>query len=191
MLETYGLLAIALLVVGLGLLVAEVFLPSGGILATATAITLCSALAAAYAAWFNRYPLLWWSFCGVATIAIPSTLGLAFYILPHTSVGRKMLLEAPDLETLEPHAAETRRLESLVGQYGQSLTMLNPGGLVLVNGERVHAFTQGQLLDPGLSVEILEIRGTRVLVRAGSPPQSAALDQAANDPVADFDIPAE
>lgn len=191
MLETYGLLAIALLVVGLGLLVAEVFLPSGGVLATATAVTLCSALAAAYAAWFHRYPLVWWSFCLVATIAIPSTLGLAFYVLPHTSTGRKMLLEAPDLEALEPHAAETRRLESLVGRYGQSLTMLNPGGLVLVNGERVHAFTQGQLLDPGVSVEILEVRGSRVLVRAGAPSEPSSPDQTVNEPVADFDIPAE
>lgn len=194
MLESYGLLAVILLLVGLILLTAEVFLPSGGVLAICTTITLCLSLAAAYSAWFDRYPTVWWVFCGLVVVMIPTTLGGAFYVFPKTAVGRRALLEAPQLEDLEPHAAETARLSQYVGKFGKTNSLLNPGGLVLVEGERLHAFSEGQMIDPGVLVEILEVRGTRVLVRPGEPPESmdeSAENVASRGDIVDFDLPAE
>lgn len=194
MFESYGLLAVVLLVVGLAILVAEVFIPSGGVLAILTTITLCLSLASAYTAWYEKYPAAWWGFCGLVVLTIPTTLGSAFYIFPKTAMGRRVLLEAPNLSQLEPYAEETARLEQFVGRYGKTLTMLNPGGLVLVDNERLHAFSEGQMLDPGCSIEILEIRGTRVLVRPGAAPEPSPSDGAAvakHDPAVDFDLPTE
>jgi len=194
MLESYGLLAVILLIVGLILLVAEVFLPSGGVLAICTTITLCLSLAAAYTAWFEQYPAAWWGFCGLVVLMIPTTLGGAFYVFPKTAVGRRALLEAPDLEDLEPHAAETARLLNFVGTYGKTVSLLNPGGLVLVDNERLHAFSEGQMIDPGVMVEVLEVRGTRVLVRPGEPPEPVEESTgkvASRGDIVDFDLPAE
>ena len=194
MLESYGLIAFLLLAVGLTILVAEVFLPSGGILAIITTITLCTSLAFAYAAWYQRNPALWWAFCGLVVLTIPSTLGGAFYILPRTSMGRRILLEAPELERLEPHAQETARLEKLVGQYGKTISLLAPGGMVKVGDERLHAFSEGQMIDANVSVRILEVRGTRVLVQPAQPPIIPAaqeLAQGESSPPVDFDLPPE
>jgi membrane-bound serine protease (ClpP class) len=189
--DTYGVLALVLLGVGLALLVAEVFLPSGGILGVATTTMLVGSVICAYAAWYRESPGVFFGFCGLVMVTIPGTLGGALYILPRTPMGKRVILEAPDLENLEPHAAETARLKSLVGRFGSAVTMLNPGGMVQVDGKRLHAFSEGVMVDPGESIEVLEVRGTRVLVRRGMPPE---VDEtaAARDPMRiDFDLPRE
>ena len=194
MFESYGLLAIILLVVGLVLLICEVFLPTGGILAICTTITLCLSLAAAYTAWFDRNPTAWWGFCGLVVLLIPTALGGAFYVFPRTPLGKRALLEAPALESLEPHAQEVNRLTAFIGKYGKTQSLLNPGGIVVVGTDRLHAFSEGQLIDPGTSVEILEVRGTRVLVRPAEPPEQAATTSetlARKEDVLDFELPPE
>ncbi len=171
--ESYGVLAVVFLIAGLVILVAEVFIPSGGILAILTSITLSLSLVMAYSAWYETAPVVWWGFLTLVILTIPFTLGGAFYVLPRTSVGRKILLEAPNPEDVVPFAAETARLEQLVGKFGVARTMLSPGGLVQVANQRLHAFTEGQLVEAGTPVEVLEVRGTRLLVRPGTPPSAA------------------
>jgi len=193
--DSYGLYAIVLLFLGLSILVFEVFVPSGGFLAiTCTVILILSAICAFFA-WFEKAPLYWWTYCGLLVLSVPFTLGGTLYMLPKTSVGKQVLLEGPDLDKLEPFVDETARLSLLVGRRGHALTLLNPGGIVLVEGERLHAFSEGLLLEPQTPVEILEIRGTRVLVK----PVDANAIEAGPAAVApheapraiDFDVPAE
>ncbi|MDZ4685349.1 MAG: NfeD family protein [Planctomycetaceae bacterium] len=188
----YGLLAVVLLFAGLGILVLEVFVPSGGVLAIITTITLCLALACAYAAWAQRYPAIWWGFCGLVVLLIPSTLIGAFYVLPRTPMGRRALLVAPDADDLQPYTEEAARLAKLVGVFGRTMTLMNPGGMVLVAGERLHAVSEGQMIESGTSVEIVEIRGNRVLVRPGEPPPPIDdEDDGSPSETLDFDMPAE
>jgi membrane-bound serine protease (ClpP class) len=189
----YGQLAIVLLLAGLGVLVLEVFVPSGGALAIITTITLCLSLVCAYAAWYERYPAMWWTFCGLVVLLIPSTLIGAFVVLPRTRIGKRALLVAPDADDLVPYTEEAARLAKLVGKYGTAVTLMSPGGMVEVQGERVHAFSEGLVIEPGESVEIVEIRGTRVLVRPAEPPESAAglEDAPSSKQTLDFDLPEE
>ena len=79
-----------------------------------------------------------------------------------------------------------------MGEFGRALTLMNPGGMVLVAGERLHAVSEGQVIESGTSVEIVEIRGNRVLVRPGEPPAEAD-DEDGDSPseTLDFDMPAE
>ena len=66
-------------------------------------------------------------------------------------------------------------------------------GLVLVNGERVHCESEGMMIDPQTTVEILGLKGNRVVVRTLSPeqeqtgPTTAELDEPDEPPV-DFDL---
>lgn len=163
--DNYGLFALLLLLAGLIVLVTEVFVPSGGILAITTTVLLVSATICAYAAWFRAAPGLFWVFVGGEVLLVPTALGAAFTILPKTKMGRRVILQAPELEEVEPFAAETARLQRLVGKRGLTATMLNPGGIVVIDQERLHAFSEGVLIDPQTPVEILEVRGTRLLVR--------------------------
>jgi hypothetical protein len=123
-------------------------------------------------------------------------------VLETTRLGDRILLAAPKTEDVTPYLAEQQRMQQMIGKKGRTLSMLNPGGLVMVDGMRLHAFSEGIMVDPNEWVEILEVRGTRVLVRRtsapvlppletpGSPPASAERDPTvASDGQLDFDLP--
>lgn len=167
--DSNAVFAVLLLLLGLAVLSAEVFIPSGGLLGLITFISLLVSLGFAYKAWGTSHPNVFWSFCGMLLLLVPTVIGFAFYMLPRTSLGKKVLLEAPEASTLTPYLEETRRLEKLVGQFGTAVTMLNPGGLVNVDGRRLHAISEGLMIDSGESVEVIAVQGSHVVVRAGKP----------------------
>ena len=104
-------------------------------------------------------------------------------------MGRRVLLEAPLAEELTPFAKQNRKLQELVGQFGRTVSPLTPGGLVNVNGERLHAISEGLIVDPGQSVEVLEVRGNRLLVRPGQPPEGMRGNNSEPSSRLDFEIP--
>ena len=189
--DSNAIFAILLLIAGIGILTAEVFIPSGGLLGVITFITLIVSVIFAYRAWGTSHPNVFWAFCGVLLLLVPTALVVAFYILPRTALGKKVLLEAPTSEELTPFVKETDRLTKLIGRFGKTVTTLNPGGLVLLDGERLHVFSEGMIIEPGRSVEVLEVRGTRLLVRPGEPPASSDpfVDEAGSARPLDFEFP--
>ena len=168
--EYHSATALLMLVVGLGLLVAEVFIPSGGVISVMALVALAGSGVFAWQAWWEANPAYFWAYVGSTVALVPLTFGVAFYFLPKTSWGRRILLEAPDLSELVPYRKEDEQFERLLGKYGRTLTMLNPGGLVLVEGQRVHAESQGLLIDPGEEIVVVARKGNRVVVRAAKRP---------------------
>lgn len=168
--DSNAVFAVLLLIVGLAILCAEIFVPSGGLLGVITFLSLIVSLIFAYRAWGTSHPNVFGVFCVMLLLLVPTVIGFGFYMLPRTSFGKRVLLEAPESKDLTPYAEESRHLENLIGRFGIASTMLNPGGLVIVDGERLHAFSEGLSVDPGQSVEIVDVRGTRVVVRPGVPP---------------------
>jgi membrane-bound ClpP family serine protease len=104
-------------------------------------------------------------------------------LLESTVIGERILLKAPSLSEVTPYQDEQRRLESFVGRVGVAQTLLNPGGLVRVEAAKLHAFSEGMLIDSGTAVEIVEVRGTRVLVRpARTAPGTARAEEPREEP---------
>ncbi|MEX0702273.1 MAG: NfeD family protein [Planctomycetales bacterium] len=158
-------LAVLLLLVGLGLIVAEIFIPSGGVITAAAVIALAASAICAWQAWWGTSPGAWWAFVGSGLILVPAVLFGALWALPHTSVGRRFLLEAPTPEELRAYGDEEEHLGRLIGATGKTLTLLNPGGLVQVEGERLHCKSEGMLIDPGQPVKVVAVAGNLIVVR--------------------------
>ena len=174
--DSNAVFAIVLLIVGLAILTAEIFIPSGGLLGVITFLSLLVSLIFAYRAWGISHPNLFGAYCVMLLLLVPTVIGLGFYVLPQTSFGRKILLEAPTSDEVTPFLEESRRLENLIGRFGTTLTMLNPSGLVSIAGERLQAASEGLSIESGSSVQIIDIRGRAVIVRLGKPPEVAADD---------------
>lgn len=191
--DSNAVFAILLLIVGLGILTAEIFVPSGGLLGVITFLTLVISLIFAYRAWGTSHPNIFGAFCVMILLLVPTVVIFGFYTLPKTSFGKKVLLDAPEQQNLVPFSQETERFERLIGRYGSALTMLNPGGLVSVDGERLHALSEGLSIDPGVSIEVVDVRGTSVVVRPGIPPVPEPKDVAepvsGNPSLLDFEFP--
>ncbi len=190
--DSNAVFAVVLLIVGLGILIAEIFIPSGGLLGLITFLSLLVSIIFAYRAWGVSHPNLFGAFCLMLLFTVPTVIGTGFYMLPRTPFGKKVLLEAPEAENVTPYLEESRRLEKLIGRFGVSLTVLRPGGLVEVDGTRLHAVSEGLMVEAGESVEIINVRGSQVVVRPGNAPQSFPDDtdrSAENSTGLDFEYP--
>ena len=192
--DSNAVFAILLLIFGLGILTAEIFVPSGGLLGVITFLTLVVSLIFAYRAWGTSHPNIFIIFCVMILLLVPTVVTFGFYMLPRTSFGKKILLDAPEQQDLVPFSQEAEHFERLVGRFGSALTMLNPGGLVSVDGERLHALSDGLSIDPGTSIEVVDVRGTSVIVRPGTPPVQESktvvgTSVQGNPSLLDFDFP--
>jgi len=89
-------------------------------------------------------------------------------ILPSTPGLNRMFLEPPTVQERE----ELSRSESLVdyqhllGKLGKTTTKLTPAGKALIGEQLVDVVAPGDYLDPGTPIEVVDVRGYRVIVRA-------------------------
>jgi membrane-bound ClpP family serine protease len=187
-------LAVLLLIIALALLAAEFFIPSGGIILVIALVCVTASVIFAWHAWWDDHPGYWWTYIAVLVLSVPVTAGFALYALQRTRLGRRILLDAPPPEEIAPYAREQQRLAQLVGKTGKAVTLLSPGGLVLVEGERMHCESQGILIDPGEEVDVVAVKGNRLVVRpAVHRPKSEEVflgeNEEQDEPPLDFELP--
>jgi membrane-bound serine protease (ClpP class) len=186
--------AVLLLVLGLALLIAEIFIPSGGLILTASVVCLGFSVYFAWSAWWYSNQTAFWAYVVSLAVLMPVTIVGAFTLVPRTSMGKRILLEAPAPEEVRAYAREQERLWSFVGRGGRTLTLLNPGGLVLLDGERLHCESEGMVVDAGEEVRIVGVKGNRLVVRHEPAGQEPISDRdlevtEAEKPPLDFDLP--
>ncbi len=149
--------SILLMLVGCVVLVLEVFIPSGGILAVLSAAAFIGSILIA----FQQGPVTGFAFVMTTVVAVPLVLVLAFHLWPKTRIGKAFLGELPRDEDVlpdHPHRA-------LVGRVGIARSKMLPSGAVEIDGQMVDAVSQGQAIEPGQNVVVIEVRANRVVVR--------------------------
>ncbi|MBT4864188.1 MAG: hypothetical protein HON53_03580 [Planctomycetaceae bacterium] len=161
----HATIALLMLFAGLALIVAEFFIPSGGMIAILAAVCLSISVWAAYEAWWETARNMWWSYLVTVALLIPASVGGALFLIQKTSLGRHVLLRAPNLEEVTPYAEEEHHLREMIGKRGQTVSLLNPGGMVEVDGERFHCECPGMLIEAREDVEVFAIKGNRLVVR--------------------------
>lgn len=194
--DAYELFAILLLAVGVGLLVIEVFIPSGGLILILSLVCLSVSVWCSVKAWWNSEDMLaWWTYLAALVVLIPGAVSGAFYMLPRTEFGRSILATPPELEDVTPYVEEEEHLKQMIGKLGTTLSLMNPGGLVSVNSERMHCEAEGMLIESGETVEVIAVKGNRLVVRhtpdaSGSTEVASTNDSPdAEDSPLDFDVP--
>ncbi len=170
--------AVILLVLGLCLVIAEVFVPSGGLLGVLSVTSIVSSVVIAYG---YGGVTIGSSFLAVTLLALPAVIAVAFRILPRTAIGRQLIAQVPSSQDVLPDNAELRNLKSLLGKLGVSKSMMLPSGAVQIEGKIVDAFSEGLPIEPNTTIRVIAVRGNRVLVRPYSgdptqPPPAAADD---------------
>ena len=160
-------LAIILMILGCGLVVMEVFIPSGGVLSFISAIVILASLVAA----FNRNTTTGLTFILITLLAVPTVVALAFKYWPHTPMGKAFLGELPAPGELTPK--DSRR--ELVGRVGIAKSTMLPSGSVLIDGRYIDAVSHGAAIEIGEPVVVIEVRGNRVVVRSADESEASQL----------------
>lgn len=172
--------AVILLVVGLVLAVGEVFVPSGGILGFLTFLALLSSVVMAF-----RHGV--WTGLGFSTATltlVPALLVLALRVWPKTPLGRRILIEAPRPEEVDPHREQRDALRRLVGQVGRARVLMLPSGPVVIAGKQYDATSEGLPIEAGSWVRVIEARAGRLIVRPTKEPPAAEPPPEPEDPLA-------
>lgn len=159
-----------LLLLGLTLVVVEVFIPSGGILGF---LSLGSLMAGIVLAFYHHGAQAGFVVLALTAVAVPTALIFAFRWWPKTPMGRRLLLDVPTSEEVLPDSPQRRTLRQMVGKIGVAKSVMLPSGAVLVDGQTIDALSEGPPIEAGQAVRVIEVRGNRAVVRASDDsPQS-------------------
>lgn len=157
-----GVEAILLFLLGLVLLVVEVFIIPGfgvaGILG----------LLSVGASMFMSFPDPRSAIQAIAITVVAVVVVVLFFLkrFQKSSLwGRVILSQQQDGDEYRPASID---YTSLVGATGQARTQLRPSGSVEVNGEFYDAVSEGAMIPVGATVRIIKVEGTRIVVRAVS-----------------------
>ncbi|MDD5458915.1 MAG: NfeD family protein [Phycisphaerae bacterium] len=152
--------AVFLYLVSALLLVAEVFIPSGGIISILSLGSLVGGLAIF---WKHSYAAGGIGII-VALVMIPTVLIISYRVLPKTKFGRAVILQPPKRDTGDA-IADTVKLKEMFGKQGVVITPLRPVGMCDFFGERIECVAENGYVDKGERVEVIRVESTQLTVR--------------------------
>jgi len=153
--------AILLLLVGCALVVLEVFIPSGGVISILSGVAFITAILVASWEGPTTGPVTGFAFAAITLFAVPTLVAVAFKYWPRTRMGKAFLGELPREDEVVPE--DSRR--TLIGRVGVARSKMLPSGAVEIDGQMIDAVSQGQAVEPGAYVVVVEVRANRVVVR--------------------------
>jgi membrane-bound ClpP family serine protease len=156
LLWSFALLGVAILFFTL-----EMFLPSGGILALFSVLSMVAAIVVGFMIGFRPGMTI----TLITLILVPLSAAAAIRVWPKTPIGRMMIARAPagDAEVLPLEGRQERA--ALIGKIGVSITKMLPSGEVEIDGESYDAVTSGMAVDPGQIIEVIDVRANRIVVK--------------------------
>jgi len=142
------------------LIVAEVFVPSGGLLS----VLALACLGGGIAMFFQHSILAGWIGVGLAVVMIPTVLIFAYRLFPKTRFGRSVILRPPERQQGDA-VPDTETLKKLLGAVGVVLTPLRPVGMCDFEGRRVECVAESGFVDKGKKVKVIDVESTQLTVR--------------------------
>lgn len=171
---TFLTLGAFLILLGVLLLFAELFVTSGVMLVLAV-----SSIIVGLVFLFRHDTTVGLVALGVVLVAIPGAGWMVIRLLPQTPLAQLARQGPGELEEGAggdlPHH---RELVALKGRTGKTLTALKPGGMVEFDGRRIDCLTEGMMVEAGKWVRCVEVRGGTVIVRVVDRPDTFDVETA-------------
>ncbi|OSP19711.1 NfeD family protein [Staphylococcus agnetis] len=111
----------------------------------------------------DNLPLMLLSVCVALILSIIEWVILVKFFKKKISLFENVVLK--DSTNTESGYTSHNDRSYLVGATALTLTDLRPAGLILFENERIDAVSEGSFINKDVKVEIIEVEGTRVVVR--------------------------
>lgn len=145
-------------VIGIILLIVEVFMPGFGLPGIAGLLLLGVSIVMT---WMSHG-----AYAGLgATLVVLAIGGIVLSLSLKSATSGRISRSALILKDTTQTPREEPKLERLIGVKGVSQTVLRPAGIALVDGQRINVVTRGEFIGKDEQVVIEEIEGARVIVR--------------------------
>ena len=142
---------------GLLLIVAEVLIPSFGVLGGGATLCILGAIGWAY----SQDAALGTQLLVAAVVLVPLFLVFGLKLFPKSPLGRKFTATG---FTFEDGRGTDRRDDALLGARGIVAATCRPAGIANLDGRRVDVVSRGELIEAGTEVTVVEVSGNRVIV---------------------------
>ena len=153
-------LAVCLYILFVLLLIAEVFVPSGGLLTVCAVVCL---IGGTYI-FFKQSTIAGIAGIIFGIIMIPSLLRFAYKAFPKTKFGQNVTLAPPERPQGDA-VPDTETLEKLLGSVGIVLTPLRPVGMCDFEGRRMECVAESGYIAKDMKVEVIKVESTQLTVR--------------------------
>jgi membrane-bound serine protease (ClpP class) len=151
------MLAVALLVLGLLLIAAELCFPTVGVLGVIAFLCIVGGVALA----FLESRSTGMVFLAATVALVPAMIFLGLRLLPRSPMGKHIVARG---FTFDDGAAIDRRDAALLGREGVVEALLRPSGVARLDGRRVDVMSRGEPIEPGVRVRVIVVEGNRVVV---------------------------
>ncbi|MSR28555.1 MAG: hypothetical protein EXS03_03135 [Phycisphaerales bacterium] len=177
--EIYLFVSLGLLGLAVVLLVLELFVPTGGVLAVLTGVAAVASIASMFV-----YDTTWGGiYLALVCAGSPIAVILVFKVWSKTPIAHRMILTdgADGARRAEPHEesrsdpsrpamgvaarAKADHLASFVGKHGTTATTLRPVGFVRIGAARLDAVAESGFIPQGSTVIVIEVVEGQLTVR--------------------------
>lgn len=153
-----GIDSIVLLIIGLGLLLVELFLPFGVAAFLGLSAMLLSVLLSGSDLKATGIAIL----IALIVASIGMVIVVKFFGKRLQLFNRIILFDSTDTES--GYVSNVNRNE-LIGQIASTATELRPSGTIILGDERIDAVSEGRYIGRGKDVKIIKVEGSRIVVR--------------------------
>lgn len=150
------LLPVALQVLGILVILAEIFIPSLGVLAAIALGLIGYSLYLAFTTISNFAGMV---FVGFDLLAIPILLILGLKILAVSPLSLKSRLASKDGVVSQVSGAK-----AYMGKQGRAVTDLRPAGTALIDGKRLDVVTDGEYINADTPIVVTGVTGNQIIV---------------------------
>jgi len=167
-LEIASVLDILLFIVGVLLLIVEVFvIPGFGIFGIAGIILMIAGL---FLGLISDLPLIDGDILSTAIMQLAGSFllsGVVIFLLaktlPKSKIWNKLILK--DNINEKSGYTSNKKFSHLVKKEGIALTDLRPAGTVIINEQRYDVVTQGEYIEKDSKIKVIEIEGSKIVVK--------------------------
>lgn len=148
---------IGLALVGLALLIVEMFIP-GAVLGFLGGLMMVTSVVLSFVFYGPRQGTFVLLVLGFSSIIL---FFVWLKLFPSSPAGKLLTLQ----KTTQGHSVPSAAAATL-GAEGVSITALRPGGIVKIGDQRFEAASDGAFLPPGTAVTVTRIEGSQVIVQS-------------------------
>jgi len=143
-------------VIGVAIIMAEVLIPSGGLLSVLAVVLFGYSLYSVFAAVSIQAGIV---FVIADLIIVPLTIVFAFKTLAKSPITLRKRLSRE-----QGFSAQKSTLSAYIGKEGKTVTDLRPSGIAGIDGERLDVVTDGRYIERGTPVRVVSVTGNQVIV---------------------------
>jgi len=150
------ILPIFLQVIGILVIIAEIFIPSLGLL---TAIALTVFFYSLYLLYTTISPTAGMIIAGLDIVLVPVLIIMGMKILAKSPLSLKRELSKQD-----GVVSQKEEFEAYINMQGRSVTDLRPAGIAEINSQRMDVVTDGEYINADTPIVVTDVSGNRIIV---------------------------